>query len=94
MPWYSERLTPMGRWSPQVTPDRPTERTGEGRIVALRRVRAMAPDEAHLSCGALKAREDAREHAAWERASGEIESDGFVTVVGLRPRAMATGVGE
>lgn len=86
MPWYSEKLTPMGRWSPQITADRPRERSGEGGRFTLRRVRELAPDESHLDLGALKARADAAEQAAWDAAQGDIEDDGFVTVVGIGAR--------
>lgn len=66
--WYSEQLTIMGRWSSQVTPHKPRDRSIDGRAIKLRRVRELEPHEAHLSLGALRALEDDREVAAAELA--------------------------
>ena len=66
--YYSERLTPLGSWSPQITPEKPRQILNEGRRLTLRRVRELGPHEAHLSLGALKALEDEREAAAAELA--------------------------
>jgi|GEM_PF-3297002 len=71
MSWYSERMTPIGRWSPQVTPEKPIERTNEGRKITLRRVRELEPAETHLTVGALHAIENDRSATAWERAQDE-----------------------
>lgn len=68
LPWYSEQLTIMGRWSPQITPFKPRDRSMDGRKINLRRVRQLEPHEAHLSLGALRALEDDRETAAAELA--------------------------
>ena len=78
--WYSERLTPLGAWSPQITPEKPRQILNEGRRLTLRRVRELNPSEAHLSLGALKALEDDREAQAHARALSDVEDDGFVTV--------------
>ena len=78
--WYSERLTPLGTWSPQITPDKPRQILMEGARLTLRRVRELRPSETHLSLGAIKAGEDAREAAEFERARQDIEDDGFVTI--------------
>jgi len=72
MPWYSEKLTPMGRWSSQITPEKPLERTVDGGRITLRRVRELLPEERHLDLGALKACEDERAEREWERAQGEL----------------------
>ncbi|MGY6705894.1 hypothetical protein [Roseinatronobacter sp.] len=85
MPWYSERLTPLGAWAPQITPAKPTERTNEGRTHTLRRVRELQPHEAHLSVGALFAAENDRAALAWDRAQDDA----------LAARDMVmTGIGE
>jgi len=83
MTWYSEHLTPLARWSPQTTPERPRETTTEGQRVTLRRVRKLRLDELHLDLGALQARADedaAREYALAQEAA--MERDGMVTVWG------------
>ena len=71
--WYSEQLTIMGRWSSNVTPHKPRDRSIDGHPVRLRRVRQMEAHEAHLSLGALKALEGDREAAAAELAESARE---------------------
>ncbi len=83
--WYSERLTMTGRWCPQRTPDKPREGTNEGRRFTLRRVREIAPEEAHLSLGALRAKIDAQDAEEHERAQAQA--------LGARDLVL-TGVGE
>lgn len=85
MAWYSERLTPLGAWSPQITPSQPSDRTNEGRRHTLRRIRELQPHEAHLSVGALHALENDRAALAWDRAQDDA----------LAARDMVmTGIGE
>ena len=94
--WYAERLTPLGAWSSQVTPEKPREMMPNGTRQTLRRVRELEPHEAHLTLGALRAIEDQRAADAFQRAEGEIEDDGFVTIVpSLHPRdPVASAIGE
>lgn len=91
MPWYSERRTPMGRWSPQITPEKPRERTNEGQRITLRRVQ---PLPAHLRGWPLDEvqRAIAASCAAHDASAAEIEGDGFITL--HPPRHPATSIGE
>jgi hypothetical protein len=82
--WYSERMTPKGTWSPQITPERPQERTADGRKVTLRRVRELAPDEVADDLAALQAREDAREAKAFALALDEAQTARAARFAGVR----------
>ena len=79
--WYSERLTLLG-WSPQKTPERPLERTMDGRKVTLRRVRELAPCEVADDLGAIQAREQAREDRAFALAMEQAEVEPCVRAAG------------
>ena len=92
--WYAERLTPLGKWSSQVTPEKPREMMQNGTRQTLRRVRELEPHEVHLTLGALRAIEDQRAAEEFVRAQHQMEDDGFVTLEpDLRPRdPVATGL--
>ena len=83
MAWYSERMTPIGRWAPQVTPDMPGDRTTDGKHVTLRRVRELQPREAHLTVGAIHALENERAQLAWERALAETPAARDMVATGI-----------
>lgn len=53
MPYYSERLNPMGNWCAQITPDRPSEKVSDGGTVRLREIREIPSDRESLSLGEL-----------------------------------------
>jgi hypothetical protein len=69
MPWYSEKLTPMGRWSSQITESKPLTVTADGVRVILRRVRELEPDEADMMLDQIRAQEDARAARDFEIAA-------------------------
>ncbi|MDD7972485.1 hypothetical protein [Roseinatronobacter alkalisoli] len=83
MAWYSERMTPIGRWAPQVTPNKPCDRTTDGKHVTLRRVRELRPHEVHLTVGALHAIENERALLAWERAQEEVPAARDMVATGI-----------
>jgi len=67
MPWYSEKLTPMGRWSSQMTEGKPLTVTADGVRIVLRRVRELEPGEG-MALDQIRAQEDARADRDFDEA--------------------------
>lgn len=93
MPYYSERMTAMGRWCPQITPDAPTDTTSDGAKIKVRDVTLIPPELEGYPISVIQwgLRERA-DYAARLAAEAACDADGFVTI--HPPRAAATGIGE
>jgi hypothetical protein len=90
MPWYSEKLTPMGRWSSQITESKPLTVTADGMRVVLRRVREMVPDEADMTLDQIRAQEDARAARDFEIAA-TIRQEKIERMLALDPSETGSG---
>jgi hypothetical protein len=93
MPWYSEKLTPMGRWSSQMTEGKPLTVTADGVRIVLRRVRELAPDEVGMTLDQIRTQEDARADRDFEFAAS-VRRERVDRLLALDPSETGSGFDE
>lgn len=54
MTWYAERMTATGKWSPQITPSKPSEKKAEGAKSKYRNIQEIKPEHEGLSLSDLQ----------------------------------------